>query len=205
MGSLMSPLLVLFILKIAAVVGTPACFKCVTWNVNSVDKIRSMDHERCFLAGFDVVFLQETYSGTPESAFDLEGFIPHHQLGRPTLRRFQWGLSTFLRINAFVGGSIRRIPCPLDWIVVSRWQRSTDIGLMLINVYYPAHSDGFSVHDSNAALAFIDSLRVDFPGDSFLLGGDLNVDRYISGFCLLSLVFFVFCLFVSLDLTCVFI
>jgi hypothetical protein len=136
-----------------------------------------MDNERCFLAGFDVVFLQETFSGSLEDTLELDGFIPHHQLGRPTLRRYQWGLSTFLRINAFVGGIIRRLPCPVDWIVVSRWQRSTDVGLMLINVYLPVHSDGFSSHDSNAALAFIESLRVDFPGDSFLLGGDLNVDR----------------------------
>jgi hypothetical protein len=48
----------------------------------------------------------------------------------------------------------------------------------LINTYLPAHSDGFSRQEMNSALAFIDSLRLDFPGDSFLMGGDLNVDKW---------------------------
>jgi hypothetical protein len=84
-----------------------------------------------------------------------------------------------MKITSFVGGSIRRIPCPVDWMVISRWQRSTDVGLVLINVYFPAHSDGFSASNSNTALAFIDSLRTDLRGDSFMLGGDINVDRYL--------------------------
>ncbi len=158
--------------------GAPVSFKCVTWNVNGAEKLKTSENDRKFLAEFDVIFLQETFSGTPESVVDFDGFIPHHQLGRPTLRRFQWGLSTLMKITSFVGGSIRRIACPVDWMIVSRWQRSTDVGLMLINVYLPVHSDGFSDSDSSTALAFIDSLRVDFRGDNFLIGGDLNVDRY---------------------------
>jgi hypothetical protein len=82
-----------------------------------------------------------------------------------------------MRITSFMGGSIRRIPCPVDWIVVSRWQLSTDVGLMLINVYLPIHSKSFTSHDSNTTLAFIESLHLDFRGDSFLLGGDINIDR----------------------------
>jgi exonuclease III len=158
--------------------GAPVSLKCVTWNINGAEKLKTTESDRKLLAEFDVIFLQETYLGTPESVVDLDGYIPHHQLGRPTLRRYQWGLSTLMHITSFVGGSIRRIDCPVDWMIVSRWQRSTDVGLLMINVYFPAHSDGFSANDANAARAFIDSLRRDFNSDSFVIGGDLNVDRY---------------------------
>jgi exonuclease III len=156
----------------------PSSFKCVTWNVNGAAKLNTQDNERKFLAGFDVVFLQETYSGSSDAVFNLDGYIPHHQLGRPTLRRFQWGVSTLMRIEAFVGGVICRIPCPVDWMVVSRWRTESDLGLLLVNVYHPVHSDGFDVLESQTALAFLSTLRDDFPGDGFILGGDLNIDRW---------------------------
>ncbi len=162
--------LLLFLSATPSSSGAPVSLNCVTWNVNGVDKLRNMENEQRFLARFDVIFLQETYSGAQDSVFDLDGYIPHHQFGRPTLRRYQWGVSTLMRISSFVGGSIRRISCPVDWMVISRWQRSTDIGLTLINVYLPAHSEGFSRQDANSALSFIDSLRLDFPGDSFFVG-----------------------------------
>ncbi len=172
----------LCLLGLAPILGAPASFKLVTWNVNGAEKLKTSESDRKFLADHDIIFLQETYSGTPESALDLDGFIPHHQLGRPTLRRFQWGLSTLMKITAFVGGSIRRIACPVDWMIVSRWQTPTDVGLIMLNVYLPVHSDGFSASDASTALAFIDSLRTDFSGDSFLLGGDINVDRWLISF-----------------------
>jgi hypothetical protein len=199
--------LVLCLSGLVPTLGAPTSLKCVSWNINGAEKLKTTESDRKFLGEFDVIFLQETYSGAPESVVDLEGYIPHHQLGRPTLRRFQWGLSTLMRITSFVGGSIRRIASPVDWMVISRWQRTTDVGLLLINVYLPAHSDGFGVSDASAALAFIDSLRTDFRGDSFLIGGDINVDRYLIfywfigdnflGFCFLkhfsSFFGFVFC------------
>jgi exonuclease III len=153
-------------------------FKCVTWNVNGVEKLRCKRHELNFLASFDVVLLQETYSGTNEDVLNLEGFIPHHQLGRLTTRRTQWGVSTFFRIDAFAGGVIRRIPSPVDWMVVSRWQHASDVGLIVANVYNAIHSDCYSPQDTQSVLAFLSSLRNDFPADGILLGGDLNVDRW---------------------------
>jgi exonuclease III len=157
---------------------SPPVFKCVTWNVNGAEKLKSMSNELQFLATFDIIFLQETFSGSQETVFDLDGYIPHHQLGRQTLRRFQWGVSTLLRIESFTGGVICRIPSPVDWIVASRWRTETDIGLTMMNVYHPVHSDGFGAQESQTALAFFNTLRDDFPGDSFLVGGDLNVDRW---------------------------
>jgi exonuclease III len=157
---------------------TPPGFSCVSWNVNSFEKLRCARHELEILASFDIVLLQETYAGAPEDVLNLDGFIPHHQLARPTLRRAQWGVSTLSRIASFTGGVIRRIPSPVDWMVISRWRHETDLGLLVVNVYLPMHSDGFSPQDIQTALAFIASIRNDFPADGLILGGDLNVDRW---------------------------
>jgi exonuclease III len=170
--------LLLFTCVVRVVHGSPPRFKCVTWNVNGVEKLRCNGNVLTFLAGFDIVLLQETYSSTTEDVLCLKGFIPHHQLARPSTRRATWGVSTFFWIDSFVGGVIRRIASPVDWILVSRWQHSSDVGLIIVNVYHAIHSDGFSIHDSQAALAFLTSLQADFPADAILLGGDLNVDRW---------------------------
>jgi exonuclease III len=150
----------------------------VSWNINGVEKLHPYQHERDFLASFDVVLLQETFSLTTDATHDIPGFIPHHQLGRYTTRRPQWGVSTLWRIDAIVGGTLLRIPCPFEWIVVSRWRLPTDIGLLVVNVYLPIHSEGFTRFEADNALSFIASLRSDFPADRFLLGGDLNVDPW---------------------------
>jgi exonuclease III len=156
----------------------PPRLKCVTWNVNGAGKLKSMVDELTFLSSFDIIFLQETFTGSIESALDIPGFIPHHQLGRSAPRGTRWGLSTFLKIDAFVGGVICRIPSPVDWLVASRWRMDTNLGLLLVNVYLPVHTDGFSPTGSQQALSFIKTLRLDFPGDGLLIGGDLNVDRW---------------------------
>jgi exonuclease III len=158
--------------------GAPHELKCVSWNVNGVAKLRCSIHEKKFLASFDVVFLQETYAGSFEDTLTLEGFIPHHQVGRPTTRRYQWGVSSYLRIDAFVGGIIRRLPTPMDWMVVSRWSQESDRGVVFVNIYLPVHSDGFGSNEVQSALAFLNSLRSDYPADGFILGGDFNVDRW---------------------------
>jgi exonuclease III len=150
----------------------------VSWNLNGVDKLQLYQHERDLLASYDIVLLQETFSLTADAAYNIPGFIPHHQLGRYTTRRPQWGVSTFWRINAIVGGILLRLPSPFEWIVVSRWKSPNDIGLLVVNVYLPIHTDGFTRIESNNAVSFIASLRADFPADRFILGGDLNVDPW---------------------------
>jgi exonuclease III len=134
--------LIVTILIVALTDGVSPRFKCVTWNVNGVQKLRGDRSVLDFLGRFDIVLLQETYSGTNEDVLSLEGFIPHHQLARPSTRRAKWGVSTFFRINSFVGGVIRRIPSPVDWMAVSRWQHSSDVGLIVVNVYHAIYSEG---------------------------------------------------------------
>ncbi len=146
----------------------------VSWNVNGVQKLKIANHDLKFLGSFDVIFLQETFSTTRDSTLDLHGFIPHHQLGR----RHQWGLSSLFRINGLTGGTLHRVPCPLDWLVVSRWRQETDLGCIFVNVYVPVHTDGFSRSDADAAIAFLRSIHDDFPSDGLVLGGDLNVDTW---------------------------
>ncbi len=153
---------------------TPITLKGVSWNVNGVQKLKTTNHDLKFMGSFDVVMLQEMFSTTRDATLDLDGFIPHHQLGR----RHQWGLTSLFRIEAFVGGSLHRLPCPYDWMVVSRWRMPSDLGLIFVNVYLPANTDRFGRSDADSALVFIQSLRDDFPADGFLLCGDLNVDTW---------------------------
>jgi exonuclease III len=148
--------------------------KGVSWNVNGVQKLKTSEHDLKFMGSFDVVMLQETFSATRDATLDLHGYIPHHQLGR----RHQWGLTSLFRIEAFVGGSLLRLPCPFDWMVISRWRMPTDLGLLFVNVYLPTHTDGFGRSDVNTALSFLHTLRGDFPNDGFILSGDLNVDTW---------------------------
>jgi exonuclease III len=153
---------------------TPVPFSGVSWNVNGVQKLKVRNYDLKFLSSFDVVLLQETFSATRDATLDLHGFIPHHQLGR----RHQWGLTSLFRIDAFAGGSLHRLPCPFDWLVVSRWRTSSDQGLLVLNTYLPVHSDGFCRTDADAALVFIRSLREDFPADGLIMSGDFNVDTW---------------------------
>jgi exonuclease III len=88
----------ILLLGISTVFGAPPRFKCVTWNVNGVEKLKDDGNVLAFLGGFEIILLQETYSGSNEDVLHLNGFIPHHQLARPTTRRAVWGVSTFFRI-----------------------------------------------------------------------------------------------------------
>jgi exonuclease III len=146
----------------------------VSWNVNGVQKLKVANRDLQFLASFDIILLQETFSTTRDATLDLHGYIPHHQLGR----RHQWGLSSLFKIETFTGGTLHRIACPVEWLIVSRWRQSTDLGLIVVNAYVPTHTNGFTRTDTDCATIFLRSLLDDFPSDGFILGGDLNVDTW---------------------------
>jgi hypothetical protein len=71
-----------------------------------------------------------------------------------------------------------RVHSPFEWLMISRWRTETNLGLIIINIYHPIHTSGFDHLESQSALDFIGALRSDFPGDAFIMGGDLNVDRW---------------------------
>jgi endonuclease/exonuclease/phosphatase (EEP) superfamily protein YafD len=146
--------------------------------VNGVAKFGPLTPELGYLERFDVILLQETYTTSPENGFELEGFIPYHTLARATRRKPSCGLSTLLKIETFVGGTLRSLPCPADWFQVIRWSKPSDQGILFVNVYLAVHTAGFDVSDARLAVTFLTSLRSDFPGDSVILGGDLNYDPW---------------------------
>jgi hypothetical protein len=152
--------------------------KCISWNVNGVPKFGAMTPEVRYLEGFHVIFLQETFTTSPENGFELHGYIPYHVLGQLTGGRPSWGLTTLLKINSFVGGSLKPIPSPFDWLQVTRWRRPSDRGILLVNIYVAVYTRGFDFPDARAATEYLSCLRSDYPGDSLLLGGDLNVDTW---------------------------
>jgi exonuclease III len=151
---------------------------CVSWNVNGAAKLSSLTPVLGFLERFDVVMLQETYTTSPENGFELEGFIPYHVLARVTRSKPSCGLTTLLKINTFVGGTLKPLPCPADWFQVIRWRSSSDRGILFINVYFAVHTTGFDASDARLAISFLTTLRSDYPGDSMFLGGDLNYDPW---------------------------
>jgi hypothetical protein len=93
--------------------------KCLSWNVNGAQKLASYTPELGYLEEFDVILLQETFTTNQEHGLDLPGYIPYHVLGRLTGGRPSCGLTTLLKIGSFVGGTMRAIPSPLDWLQVT--------------------------------------------------------------------------------------
>jgi exonuclease III len=162
-------------------------FSCVTWNVNGVSKLRDLVFSSTWLQDYDVIFLQETYSTSDDHVFQPPGYLGHHSLAAYTGRRPSRGVSSLFRIEGFVGGALQRLTSPFDWVVVSRWAASQQPGLTFINVYLPVHTRERGVNrklvaqtDLNIFRDFINDLISSNPGDSFLMGGDMNFDPWRS-------------------------
>ncbi len=82
---------------------------CVSWNVNSVAKIRDNPRAIGHLTNADVVFLQETLHTRVEDCLVLNGFVGQHNLAIPTARRPSRGLSSFFKIESFTDGGITQV------------------------------------------------------------------------------------------------
>jgi hypothetical protein len=83
----------------------------ITWNVNSVAKIRTDVRAVAQISRCDVIFLQETLSCNPDSCLLLPGFVGQHSLAIPTNRCPSRGLSSFFRIETFVDGALSQVGC----------------------------------------------------------------------------------------------
>ncbi len=158
---------------------------CVTWNVNGVSKLRDFVFSTAWLQDYDVIFLQETYSTTDDNVIQLSGYLGHHSLATYTGRKPSRGVSSLFRIESFVDGALQRITSPFDWVVVTRWAAAQQPGLTFINVYLPIHTKGKDISrklvgqsDLNIFREFVTDLISSNPGDSFLLGGDMNYDPW---------------------------
>ncbi len=172
----------------SALIGSPCAavdFSCVTWNVNGASKLRDYVFSTSWLREYDVIYLQETYSTSEENVFQMAGYLGHHSLAAYTGRRPSRGVSTLFRIESFVDGALQRITTPFDWVVASRWAPSQQPGLTFVNVYLPVHTGGkdttrklVAQSDLNIFRDFILDLVSSNPGDSFLLGGDMNFDPW---------------------------
>jgi hypothetical protein len=108
-------LLLAFVLGIDPLSSSPLNLSLISWNVNGAAKFRSYYPELRYLSTFDVIFLQETFTVDDRPSLDFNGYITFHT---PARARHQWGLTSFFRVSAFTGGSIRSIHCPCDWMQV---------------------------------------------------------------------------------------
>ncbi len=177
-----------FVIALAAFLRGFSCaveLSCETWNVNGVAKLRDYVFSTSWLRQHDVIYFQETYSTSEENVFQLPGYLGHHSLAAYTGRRPSCGVSTLFRIESFADGALQRITAPFDWIVASRWAATQQPGLTFINVYLPVHTRGqdntrklVSQTDLNVFRDFVLDLISSFPGDSFLMGGDMNYDPW---------------------------
>ncbi len=100
--------------------GEPVEFNlsAVSWNVNGAAKLRTYPAELRYLATFDAILLQETFSLHEHLAFELDGFIAFHTEARPTGGRPSWGMSSLFKMSSFVGGRLRTVMSPCDWLQV---------------------------------------------------------------------------------------
>lgn len=90
----------------------------VSWNVNGAAKFRGYYPELQYLQTFDVILLQETFTVDERASLEFDGYITFHTPARPTRRRPQWGMASYFRIASFVGGHLRSVQSPSDWIQV---------------------------------------------------------------------------------------
>jgi exonuclease III len=81
----------------------------ISWNVNSVAKIKNDPRAISHLVDCDVAFLQETLLTRMEDCLVLPGYVGHHNLAIPTNRRPSRGVSSYFRIESFVDGSISQV------------------------------------------------------------------------------------------------
>ena len=150
--------------------------KCLTWNVNGVAKFAAFVPERNLLREQDVFMLQETFSVDPSLAIELDGFICYHVLGFETGGRPRWGLSMGFKLDTFMGGTLKKVFSPADWLQIIRWVRPFHRGTLFLNVYVPLHTRGITTLDLRVLEETFNDLRQLFPADSILIGGDLNID-----------------------------
>jgi hypothetical protein len=126
------------------------------------------------------VLLQETFSHTNEACYHAPGFVGHHALasasggpGRP-----RWGLTSLFKINSFLEGSFQRLFSSVDWVLVSRWGVAQGRGIIFVNTYMPIHSGGVQEMDLQNYDTLISDLRLQYPADTLIMGGDFNFDPW---------------------------
>ena len=61
-------------------------------------------------------------------------------------------------------------------MLISRWYRGNSTGLIVVNVYLPAHTRGFTPAEVTLLQVTFEDLVKRFPGDKFIFGGDFNFD-----------------------------
>ncbi len=153
----------------------------VTWNINGVQKFGRLPFEVAYLRSFDIVLLQETFSRADNELLELHGFYSHHSRAVPRQNcRNVWGLSSYFPTESFEDGYWKTLFSPIEWALVSRWQPGPASGIVVVNVYIPAHTRGFNACDVLLLKHLVEDLITLFPGDVFLVGGDFNLDPFQS-------------------------
>jgi exonuclease III len=153
--------------------------RIASWNVNGVRKFNRLPNELAFLREHDIVLLQETFSREDRFLLELNGFYSHHQRAIPGQgRRNVWGLSSFFKVTKFADGFWTKVFSPVDWLLISRWTPKDAPGIFVFNTYVPAHTAGIDPNEISALKSTLEELVCLYPGDTFLLAGDFNLDRF---------------------------
>jgi exonuclease III len=170
----------LLLFSLAAAAPDDRVLSIVTWNVNGVRKFDYLPNEIAFLRSHDIVLLQETFTRDDAEFLELRDFSSHHARALPGQsedRRNIWGLSSFFRVESFCDGYWEQLYSPMDWLICSRWKSPSNSGLIVLNAYIPLHTRGIKPDDVQMLLSTFEDLLSTFPGDSFVVAGDFNVDR----------------------------
>jgi hypothetical protein len=140
-----------------------------------------LPHELTFVRNHDIVLLQETFAREDADLLELPGFYSHHTRALPRQgSRNIWGLSSYFRTETFADGFWIKTFSPVDWLLISRWKRDQGSGIMVLNIYIPAHTRGFTAPEIAILRQTLEDLLSTHPGDIFLIAGDFNFDRYDS-------------------------
>lgn len=153
--------------------------RVTSWNVNGVAKLESFfGRPRSSVIAPDVLFLQETWAASESEQLVIRGYVAHHAPAVPSYGHNVCGVSSYFRLDTFSGGVIQRKDSPLPWVLTVRWVRPDGTGITFINIYAAIYTAGVLQTDFDLLGEYIEDLRSSYGADSFVVAGDLNIDRF---------------------------
>lgn len=152
------------------------CAKILSWNVNGCSNVQKTPQALAFAINHDVICLQETFEVGIPRLFRPNGYLCNYLAAKTTGGRPSGGLLCLINLSKFPGLQILNVQTPESWILATEWW-GNEIGRnLLLNVYLPRHSQGFSTGSIASLRRFVLDCRSRFPTHQLVLCGDWNAD-----------------------------
>lgn len=156
-------------------------YESFSWNAEGLAKYARNDDFTARIANADIVCVQEALATDECLNALLVGFVAHAAPAVRTGGRPSGGLMSFFRTATFGAARLSQLPVTHPAFIASRVSpNDVDIGLVVINVYIPAHDGSSTPAIYEELTENLITLWTAFPADSFLVQGDLTLSVFVS-------------------------